>query len=78
MARGRNIIQNKPFPNQPNVRKGAGPMNYKWEATPFQKTGEKHRGLIGCNGYIDNLVTYVYNVLPDGNHLAYVDCDYVV
>jgi len=78
MATNRNITQNKPFPNQPNVRRGAGPVNYKWNALPFQKNGDTPKQKVKCNNYIDNDVTYVYDVLPDGNHLAYVFCDYVV
>jgi hypothetical protein len=74
------ITQNKPFPNQPNIRRGAGPVNYTWNALPFQKggviTATKHG--ITCNNTIDNVVTYVYDILPDGNHLAYVYCDYVM
>lgn len=74
-----NISQNNPFKGQPNVRRGAGPMNYKWEAPPFQKRGRTNpTPTVKCDNVIDNVVTYVYDVLPDGNHLAYVYCDYVV
>jgi hypothetical protein len=78
MARSTRISQNKPFPNSKNVRRGAGPMSYQWSPTPFQKKSETQKGLIGCNGYIDNITTYVYNILNNGDHLAYVNCDYVV
>lgn len=81
---GNKISSQSPFKGQPNVRRGAGPLNYKWQATPFQKTG-RGRGLeqqiptnVKCDNVIDNITTYVYDVLPDGNHLAYVYCDYVV
>lgn len=78
MATGRQISQNKPFKNQPNVRRGAGPQTYKWSPVPFQKANElKKKENVVCNNYIDNVVTYVYDILPDGNHLAYVFCDYV-
>ena len=78
MATGRQISQNRPFSNQPNVRRGAGPQNYKWNPLPFQKVNElKKKENVVCNNYIDNVVTYVYDILPDGNHLAYVFCDYV-
>lgn len=74
----RRVTQNNPFKGQPNVRRGAGPEVYKWSPTPFQKTNEiNKKAQIGCNNYIDNIVTYVYDVLPDGNHLSYVFCDYV-
>lgn len=74
----RNISQSNPFQGKPNVRRGAGPQNYKWKALPFQKNGNlTPKSNIVCNNVIDNVVTYVYNVLPDGNHLAYVYCDYV-
>jgi len=80
------ISQNKPFNNQPNIRKGAGPLNYKWSALPFEKKGRGRGGEnntvqpsnVKCDNIIDNVTTYVYNVLPNGDHLAYVYCDYVV
>ena len=77
-----NISQNKPFNGQPNVRRGAGPVSYQWSALPFSKSGTKDSALQSrlqptCNNVIDNIVTYVYNILPDGNHSAYVNCDYV-
>lgn len=74
----KNISQNNPFQGQPNVRRGAGPMNYKWKPLPFQKTSNlTPKSNVICNNVIDNVTTYVYDVLPDGNHLAYVYCDYV-
>lgn len=71
------ITSNNPFPNQPNVRKGTGPVYYSWKPQPSQKiqiTSKQN----GCNGKVDNNVTYVYNTLPNGNHSPYVFCDYVV
>jgi len=77
------IVQNKPFCNSNkrsclNVRKGAGPISYSWSPQPFQRGSQVRPQNITCNNKIDNNVTYVYNVLPDGNHLEYVFCDYVV
>ena len=84
MATNPKITQPDPFECAPKVRRGAGPLYYKWCPTPGQKgsnvrTGNTNGdGLVqGCNNKIDNVVTYVYNILPDGNHLAYVFCDYV-
>lgn len=77
----RNISQNNPFQGQPNVRRGDGPQNYKWKPLPFEKTSKfipKRQGTVTCDNVIDNVTTYVYDVMPDGNHLAYVYCDYVV
>lgn len=74
----RNITQLNPFQGQPNVRRGAGPENYKWKPLPFEKRGKTEpKKNIVCNNVIDNVVTYVYDILPNGNHLAYVFCDYV-
>ena len=73
------MATNKSFCNTPNVRKGAGSIFYSWCPQPFQKGGQvRPQQNITCNNKIDNNVTYVYNVLPDGNHLEYVFCDYVV
>jgi hypothetical protein len=74
------ISSQSPFKGQPNVRRGAGPLNYKWNATPFQKNSrvQQKQTNVKCDNVIDNITTYVYDVLPDGNHLAYVYCDYVV
>jgi hypothetical protein len=77
MATNRNITQNKPFSNRENVRRGSGPLYYKWKEPPFGKSNVVEKTNIKCNNFIDNVVTYVYNELPDGNHLAYVFCDYV-
>jgi len=75
----RNISSQSPFKGQPNVRRGAGPLNYKWNPTPFQKPGRTTpRSSVKCDNVIDNVTTYVYDIAPDGNHIAYVYCDYVV
>lgn len=64
------------------VRRGAGPVYYSWSPSPSNFTGKGGDGTanlnIKCDNIIDNVVTYVYDVLPNGNHLAYVFCDYVV
>ncbi|NIQ15673.1 MAG: hypothetical protein GTO02_15120 [Candidatus Dadabacteria bacterium] len=73
-----NVSSNKAFRKQANIRRGAGPIHNKFINQPFNKRKDKQAGRVGCDGVIDNNVTYVYNILPDGNHLAYVDCDYVV
>lgn len=77
------ITSNTPGRNQNNVRSMAGSVKYKWKPLPFQKV-KKPRSpeiLENCSDTIifdiDNIVTYVYEILPDGNHSAYVDCDYV-
>lgn len=82
---------NKSFRKSKYVRKGGGPLHYKWQPKAFEKTknGKKRyerieetrensrNPITGCNGPIDNDVTYVYEILGDGNHEAYVECDYV-
>jgi hypothetical protein len=79
MATNKVVVQNKPFGDAPNVRKGAGPISYSWRPQPFQRGSQvRPQQNITCNNKIDNNVTYVYNVLPNGNHLEYVFCDYVV
>jgi hypothetical protein len=64
--------------NKPNVRRGSGPVYYSWKPLPFQKSGNVNQKTIKCDNKIDNVVTYVYNILPNNDHLAYVFCDYVV
>jgi hypothetical protein len=80
MATGRRISQNKPFDGKPNVRSGSGPVYYTWKPLPFEKGGKPKQGgrVPTCNNIIDNVVTYVYDIdLSNGNHIAYVYCDYV-
>ena len=71
--------------NNKQLRKGSGPIHYSWKPLPFEKNNNGQDRYLklqnqqdkGCSGEIDNLVTYVYEVLPSADHLAYVDCDYV-
>jgi hypothetical protein len=74
------INSNKPFKGKPNLRKGAGPVYNRIK--PF--TDRINTNIVPikpeknpCFGEFDNLVTYVFEYSPDGNHFAYVDCDYV-
>ena len=82
---------NRAFRKSKNVRKGSGPVHYKWQPKPFEKirTGRQREERIteikrnspnpipGCNGPIDNVVMYVWESMTDGNHSSYVECDYV-
>lgn len=70
----------KAFKNQRNVRSMAGSVKYNWKPSKSDKRKTPTKGPLGCDNRsgIDNLVTYVYNILPDGNHSSYVECDYVV
>jgi hypothetical protein len=78
----KHVTSNKAFRNQKKTRAMAGSIKYSWKPNPFQK-GDKvdiqKEGFVDCDNLnsIDNLVTYVYEVLPDGNHSSYVECDYV-
>ena len=77
------VSSNKAFRKQAKTRAMAGPIKYKWKPTPFQKGDKVGRGkrtdIPDCDdaNSIDNVVTYVYEILPDGNHSSYVECDYV-
>ena len=77
------IASNKPGRNQNNTRAMAGPVKYKWKPLSFQKVKKPKSPdrVETCSDTIifdiDNVVTYVYEILSDGNHSAYVDCDYV-
>jgi hypothetical protein len=75
---------NKAFRSQKNVRAMAGPVKYAWLPESFKKRGrvdsQRNKAYFpDCDddNSIDNLVTYVYEILPDGNHSSYVECDYV-
>jgi len=71
---------NTPFSRQCNTRKGAGPVYYKFcPPENISDTTSKARRIVKepCFGEYDNLVAYVFEVDNTGNHLAYVDCDYV-
>ncbi len=74
------VISNKPFSKQCNVRRGAGPVYNKF-CPPNQDSQilnkRKESKLSLCSGEYDNLVSYVFEIQTNGNHLAYVDCDYV-
>lgn len=74
------VTSNKPFSGQRNIRAGAGPVYNKFYP-PTDAKNNTGRGRIQkepCFGPYDNLVNYVWEVdTSNGNHLAYVDCDYV-
>lgn len=77
------ISSRSPFKDRANIRRTAGTDVYQWKTNDLQKrkqgSDNQDRGRIGCNNAtgIDNNVTYVFEILPNGDHLAYVDCDYV-
>jgi hypothetical protein len=73
------ITSNKPFNRQCNVRRGAGPVYNKFCPPEFSvKTKSRSTNrLPDCSGEYDNIVQYVFEIETSGNHLAYVDCDYV-
>ena len=78
------VTSNKSFRNQKKVRQMAGPIKYAWKPENFKKdskvVGKRdtiHRPDCDDANSIDNLVTYVYELSPDGNHSSYVECDYV-
>jgi|TARA_R110000803_G_scaffold130962_2_gene198200 hypothetical protein len=77
----RQISSNNPFKGKPNVRAGAGTVRYTWNPPVNTAPGNsrnQNTTLSPCSGPYDNLVRYVFDVdLSNGNHLAYVDCDYV-
>jgi hypothetical protein len=78
MANSKGVVSTTPFSNQRNVRSGSGPVYYSWEpsvSSPNQKNLSKK---ITCDNKIDNITTYVYEELSNGNHLSYVLCDYVI
>lgn len=74
------VVSNTPFNRQCNVRKGAGPVYYKFcppEQTADNRSKTRPSTKVPCFGEYDNLVSYVFEIDLTGNHLAYVDCDYV-
>lgn len=74
------VSSNKAFRNQKNVRAMAGSIKYSWKPTPSDKRKRPtNKQVPFCDNLtgIDNVVTYVYDILPDGNHSMYVECDYV-
>jgi hypothetical protein len=74
------VTSNKPFSRQCNVRSGSGPIYNKF-CPPVDVNNDIFKGRtkkVNCFGPYDNLVGYVWEIdLSNGNHLAYVDCDYV-
>jgi hypothetical protein len=76
----KNITSNNPFSRQCNIRSGSGPIYNKF-CPPTNATNNTSSGRAKkepCFGPYDNIVNFVWVVdLSNGNHLAYVDCDYV-
>lgn len=71
------------FPKQCNVRAGGGPV-YSRFCPPKDRFGSNISNRLPvkeknpCFGPYDNIVDYVWEVdVSNGNHFAYVDCDYV-
>jgi hypothetical protein len=79
----RQYSSNKPFKNRPNVRPGAGTIRYSWNPTPRQApnigtNSTRNSTYEPCSGPYDNIVSYVWEIdTSNGQHTAYVDCDYV-
>lgn len=75
------ISSNKSFRGSKKVRAMAGPIKYTWNPIPSEKLNKSYtRGIQTCDNSTpyDNVVTYVYDIDPiTGDHIAYVDCDYV-
>ena len=78
------VNSNKPFNNRCNLRAGAGPIYNKFCPTPNNPNGSKTKGgdykgvKLPCSQLYDNLVNYVWEIdLSNGEHLSYVECDYV-
>jgi hypothetical protein len=78
-----NITSQSPFKGKPNRRAGAGPVYNTFNTPPKVPSGRTQRRKTvpeqnPCFGPYDNATNYVWEVdLDNGNHLAYVDCDYV-
>jgi hypothetical protein len=73
------VNSNKPFGGQCNINSTAGPVYSKF-CPPVNVADNtvKNNRKNPCFGPYDNLTNYVWEVdLTNGNHLAYVDCDYV-
>lgn len=75
------VTSKTPFKGKPNLRAGAGPVYLKVKGLPNVANNETRRTFVTkepCFGPYDNLVNYVWEIdTTNGNHLAYVDCDYV-
>jgi hypothetical protein len=68
------------FNKQFKVQKGAGPVYNYNRPLPNQKLVDNDqfsKKFVLCEGDIDNVVTYVWEFSSTGDHLGYVDCDYV-
>ncbi len=76
-----NITSKSPFKGKPNRRAGSGPVYNRFNTPPKLASGRGGQKLVApppCFGQYDNVTNYVWEVdLENGNHLAYVDCDYV-
>ena len=77
----RQYSTNKPFQGRPNARPGAGTIRYTWNPPVRTAPSNDRTKAVGnepCFGPYDNLVKYVWEIdTSNGQHLAYVDCDYV-
>lgn len=78
MANQKGVVSTSPFSNRPNVRSGAGPVYYSWSPSANSPNQKNIQQTVTCNNKIDNVTTYVYEELPNGDHLSYVFCDYVL
>lgn len=76
----------KPYQNkQFKVQKGAGPVYTYNKSRPVPENlntnqtvkNKFNKEYVLCQGEIDNVVQYVYENGSTGDHLGYVDCDYV-
>jgi hypothetical protein len=74
------ITSNKPFSRQCSIRSGSGPIYNKFcpPTDSVNNVVSSRQKKEPCFGNYDNNVNYVWVIdLTNGNHLAYVDCDYV-
>ena len=75
------VSSQSPFKGKPNRRAGAGPVYNKFNTPPNVANDNKRKNIPQkepCFGPYDNTTNYVWEVdVSNGNHLAYVDCDYV-
>jgi len=77
------VSSKSPFKGRPNRRAGTGPVfNSFLTPSPVPSGRTERRKTIPeenpCFGPYDNTTNYVWEVdVSNGNHLAYVDCDYV-
>lgn len=75
------ITSKSPFKGKPNRRAGTGPIYNRFNTPPniSNNSGRTSRVVkTACFGPYDNVTNYVWEVdTTTGDHLAYVDCDYV-